>query len=184
MGGEEREALGSKCLAGLQVVSWGLCEQGQRTDSKNAEEHIVVFKRPEIERREGREEVADKVVKGDRMILSLEVDRRRGGCVGSKTFALPVGQSAPHGVCGDIEDLGSDTPHSSNGSSGSGLIEPNIATGQVVRVTRSEVHVSLRQRPRRLIRYRCCTVRTVSHLSVQAIHSFLKSARVSLLDRS
>jgi hypothetical protein len=186
IGGEEREALGSKCLAGLQVVSWGLCEEGQRTDSKNVEEHFIVFKRPEIERREGREEVADKVVKGDRMILSIEVGRRSGGCVGSKTFALPVGQSAPHGVCGDIEDLGSDTPHSSSSCSSScnGLIEPNIATGQVVRVTRSEVHVSLRQRPRRLIRYRCCTVRTVSHLSVQAIHSFLNSAKVTPLDRS
>jgi hypothetical protein len=152
MGGEEREALGSKCLAGLQVLSWGLCEDGQRTDGKNAEEHIVVLKRPQIERSEGREEVAGKVVIGDRMILSLEVDRRRGGYVGSGTLALPVGHAAPHGVCGDIEDLGSGSSQSTSSSSGSGLIEPNIATGQVVKVTRSEVHLSLRQRPRRLIR--------------------------------
>lgn len=159
MGGEEREALGSKCLAGLQLVSWGLCEDGQKTDSKNTEEYVIVFQRPEIERREGREEVADKVVKGDRMILSLEMDRRRGGGVGSpKTSALPVGQVGAHSVCGDIEDLGSDTAHSSSSSSSSGLVEPNIATGQVVKVTRYEVHLSLRQRPRRLIRYRTAAV--------------------------
>jgi hypothetical protein len=162
MGGEEREALGSKCLAGLQLVSWGLCEDGQKTDSKNTEEYVIVFQRPEIERREGREEVADKVVRGDRMILSLEMDRRRGGGVGSsKTSALPVGQVGAHSVCGDIEDLGSDTAHSSSSggsSSSSGLVEPNIATGQVVKVTRYEVHLSLRQRPRRLIRYRTAAV--------------------------
>lgn len=137
-------------------------------DRANADEHVVIFMRPKRERREGREEIADKVVKGDRMILSLEVDRRRVNRVGSAgTSDLPVGQSAPNGVCGDIEDLGSGASYSSSGSgNGSGLIEPNIATGQVVKVTRSEVHVSLRQRPRRLIRYCAAAVPYVRYISV------------------
>ena len=169
MGGKEREALGSKCIAGLQVVSWGLCEEGQRTDSKNTEEHVIVFKRLQRESRGDRVEVADKVVKGDRMILSLEVTGRRAdGAAYAQKTSLPGMQSAAQGVCRDIEDLGPNSTRSSSSSSGSnGLVEPNIATGQVVKVTRSEVHLSLRLRPRRFVRY--CALPYGIYLSVSPL---------------
>ena len=277
--GREREALGSKCLAGLNVTScypniqkiesddcYDSARNGNdhdyyynnndnsnsnnnndnnnnnnknenndnnydssRNDSSklkiytNEEEHILVLSRP------FRKELgpgSDQLVKGDRVLISLERDenknrnrnkKRKQDSDPTKRFLKNTENSDNKKYlnidkndlernlsrnvlqCNDIEDFHRDsssmprtfasavgaevevevevesdyyqsnrksnraddevkekiaqcTSHNTTHSTGLTFIEPNVAVGQILKITETEVHITLRARPKRLFR--------------------------------
>ena len=279
--GREREALGSKCLAGLNVTScypniqkvesddcYDSARNGNdhdyyynnndnsnsnnnnddnnnnnnnknknndnnndssRNDSSklkiytNEEEHILVLSRP------FRKELgpgSDQLVKGDRVLISLERDenknrnrnkKRKQDSDPTKRFLKNTENSDNKKYlnidkndlqrnlsrnvlqCNDIEDIHRDsssmprtfaissavgaevevevesdyyqsnrksnraddevkekiaqcTSHNTTHSTGLTFIEPNVAVGQILKITETEVHITLRARPKRLFR--------------------------------
>ena len=227
MGGKEREALGSKCIAGLQVMSCARAQisndvnsdrnsnssssggrggdrGGSSYDSNNSdsnrrksdgsggnkisvtvnsnsireqhssssssigskEEHILIFKRP---LKKSVDDAGEKFITGDRVIISLEMDSRPfRACKNPPTGDKSVSTQSTHSV--DIEDLGSTNKNSricsSSGPSSSSsasmesddlsapyLVEPHIITGQIVKLSFTAIHISVKERPRRFLRY-------------------------------
>jgi hypothetical protein len=124
------------------------------------QEHILIFKRipKNLE-----DDVGEKFNLGDRVIISLEKENlpQRGSTKPDTKQKIEKNHST---LSTDIEDLGSVNPHSriSSGSDagvGSGdesssyLVEPNVVTGQILKLTPTAVHITLKERPRRLLRY-------------------------------
>ena len=245
--GAEREQMGSKCLAGLQIVTCKSSKKDQinqniggnnyhgnshhndnmnnnnssnnnnnsnhtskniknfslfstpTTPSTDTEEHILVLKRPQKDDesdvppddRNGARNGAqggdgssspptptDRLVKGDRVLISLEREDVCGSeLYGNKKVGSvrSVRSVQANGIgCGDIEDISSkiyytnNTNHTNNTSNpnttshfdscsstrrdGLSPIEPNLAAGQVSFISLTEIHVSLKRSPKRLLR--------------------------------
>jgi hypothetical protein len=234
MGGRERESQGSKCIAGLQIISCARVDSSDASSSSsgigsgdsrggrgsygtndsdssrgNSEgvdcnkmggtgtnnftreissssssnsnsssnssgsigskrEHILIFKRiPKY----FEDDVGEKFNLGDRVIISLEKENlpqrpQRGFIKPDMKQKIERNHST---LSVDIEDLGSVNPHSriSSGSDagvGSGdvsesrLVEPNVVTGQILKLAPTAVHITLKERPRRLLRYAQCRI--------------------------
>ena len=173
MGGKERETLGSKCLAGLQLLSYQERSASLNTpvtskdgNAKNLkgdgsgqnsgatagedradDDHIIVFRRSQCEGNLDVADIVERIVKGDRLIISIE-QRRDAFRNLTDPRTAPLRQQ-----CSDIEDFGStdSTPHRDHAVSH--LVEPNLGVGQVVKITPTEVHLSLRKKPKRLLRF-------------------------------
>lgn len=231
MGGRERESQGSKCIAGLQIMSCARVDSNDASSSSSGigsggggssnssssdsrggrgsygmndsdssrrnsdgvdcnkmggtgnsnftrekgsnssgssgsigskQEHILIFKRPS---KYLEDDVGEKFNLGDRVIISLEKESlhqrpQRGFIKPDDKQKIENYHSNPSI---DIEDLGSVNPHSriSSGSdavvgssdvSASYLVEPNVVTGQILKLTPTAVHITLKERPRRLLR--------------------------------
>ena len=224
MGGRERESQGSKCIAGLQIMSCARVDSNDATSSSGSssgsdihsgrgscgindsdssrrnssgsgcnkmggtdysnsakekgssnssgssitskQEHILIFKRHP---KNLEDYVGEKFNVGDRVIISLEKENwfQRGFIKPDIKQKIEKNHST---VSVDIEDLGSVNPHSKIGScsdacvvssdvSSSYLVEPNVVTGQILKLTPSSVHITLKKCPRRLLRYEQSRVR-------------------------
>ena len=128
------------------------------------EEHILIFKRP---LKSSDEDAGEKFTTGDRVIISLEMESQPlRACKGPPIKEQSVSIQSTHSV--DIEDLGSVNKNSricsSSSSSSSAskesddlsapyLVEPHIITGQIVKISLTAIHISVRERPRRFLRY-------------------------------
>lgn len=125
--------------------------------------HILIFKRllKNLE-----DDVGEKFNLGDRVIISLEKEnlaqRSQRGFIQPDIKQKIENDRATVNI--DIEDLGSVNPHFRIGSGsdsgvGSGdespsyLVEPNVVTGQILKLTPTAVLITLKERPRRLLRY-------------------------------
>ena len=144
-------------------------EQGSSSSSSSGtvgskEEHILIFKRP---LKKSDEDVGEKFTTGDRVIISLEMESRPSrACKNPPMKEESVSIQSTHSI--DIEDLGSINKNSRicSGSSSSSsasmesddlsapyLVEPHIITGQIVKISLTAIHISVRERPRRFLRY-------------------------------
>ena len=128
------------------------------------EEHILIFKRP---LKSSDEDAGEKFTTGDRVIISLEMESQPlRACKDPPIKEQSVSIQSTHSV--DIEDLGSINKNSricSSSSSNSSaskesddlsapyLVEPHIITGQIVKISLTAIHISVRERPRRFLRY-------------------------------
>lgn len=154
------------------VNSNSIREQGSRSSSSSSsvgskEEHILIFKRP-LEKSD--DDAGEKFTTGDRVIISLEMDNRPfRACKNPPIKEQSVSNQSTHSA--DIEDLGSKNknsricsgPSSSSSSSSSAstdsddslapyLVEPHIITGQIIKISLTAIHISVRERPRRFLR--------------------------------
>ena len=157
--------------------------------SDNAES-ILVLSRPYK-----KELDTDRLVKGDRVLISVERDITLKTIHGKKwcqnTEALGIMENSKmksanlvnnlpknSSLCDDIEDLcysssssrgpsgidmgcsnddrniinTSSTSDNTTHRNGLASIEPNVAVGQILKVTETEVHITLKSKPRRLLR--------------------------------
>ena len=123
------------------------------------EEHTLVFKRPH---KNHEEDIVEKFACGDRVIISLEKENPPLRTCKTPITKQESTQNLLRSV--DIEDLGSKNQNSRSISnfnatmesdviSATYLVEPHITTGQILKITVTEVHIRVRERPRRLLRY-------------------------------